>query len=183
PDGVIAEDAAGKTHDSEAGADRILAASRLWSRIASADSLAVGGFAYHPDRDPQGAWSGLPALLFRVPALAVMRRRGRTFVVAATREAEDLLDLAASPVRAPAARLSPAPRPSCSSAVRAAMRSRSRWRARSRAAATTRRTNASPRSSARARRTSPSIAWSHSSWSKRSVLSQRRSPPASPRWR
>ncbi|TMD27907.1 MAG: isochorismate synthase [Chloroflexi bacterium] len=104
PDGVIAEDAAGKMHDSEAGADRILAASRLWSRIASADSLAVGGFAYHPDRDPQGAWSGLPALLFRVPALAVMRRRGRTFVVAATREAEDLLDLAASPVRAPAAR-------------------------------------------------------------------------------
>ena len=104
PDGVIAEDAAGKMHDSEAGADRILAASRLWSRIASADSLAVGGFAYHPDRDPQGAWSGFPALLFRVPALAVMRRRGRTFVVAATPEAEDLLDLAASPVRAPAAR-------------------------------------------------------------------------------
>ena len=104
PDGVIAEDAAGKMHDSEAGADRILAASRLWSRIASADSLAVGGFAYHPDRDPQGAWSGFPALLFRVPALAVMRRRGRTFVVAATPEAEDILDLAASPVRAPAAR-------------------------------------------------------------------------------
>jgi len=104
PDGVIAEDAAGKMHDSEAGADRILAASRLWSRIASADALAVGGFAYHPDRDPQGAWSGFPALLFRVPALAVMRRRGRTFVVAATPEAEDLLDLAASPVRAPAAR-------------------------------------------------------------------------------
>jgi len=104
PHGVIAEDAAGKTLDSEPGDDRILAASRLWSRIASADSLAVGGFAYHPDRDPQGAWSGFPALLFRVPALAVMRRRGRTFVIAATPEAEDLLDLAVSPVRAPAAR-------------------------------------------------------------------------------
>ncbi len=105
PGGVALEDADGKTIDFEAGDNRILAASRLWHSLsASLDAIAVGGFAYRPDRDPGGAWSGFPALLFRVPALAVMRRRGRTFVSAATPDAESLLELTAATVRAPAAR-------------------------------------------------------------------------------
>jgi len=104
PGGVAVENADGKTIDFEPGENRLLAASRLWMRVASGDALAVGGFAYRPDREPGGAWSGFPALLFRVPALAVMRRRGRTFVVSATDDAEELLDLADTTVRAPSAR-------------------------------------------------------------------------------
>ncbi len=102
--GVGLEDSNGKTIDFESGDNRILAASRLWRRIASNDALAVGGFAYRTDRDTGGAWSGFPALLFRVPALAVMRRRGRTFAIAASPEAEELLELTPTAVRAPAAR-------------------------------------------------------------------------------
>jgi menaquinone-specific isochorismate synthase len=102
--GVTLEDSNGKTIDFESGDNRILAASRLWRRIASPGALAVGGFAYRTDRDPGGAWSGFPALLFRVPALAVMRRRGRTFAIAAAPEAEDLLELTPAALRAPAAR-------------------------------------------------------------------------------
>ena len=104
PGGVAAEDASGAQVDFEGGDDRILAASRLWRRLAPQQAVAVGGFAYRPDRDPSGAWSGFPALLFRLPALAVMRRRGRTFVTAATADAEELLDLAAPALRAPSAR-------------------------------------------------------------------------------
>jgi isochorismate synthase len=105
PGGVALEDADGRGLDFEPGDDRIAAASRLWKRAASSlDAVAVGGFAYRPDREPAGAWSGFPALLFRVPALAVVRRRGRTFVHAATAEAEQLLDLAPSALRAPSAR-------------------------------------------------------------------------------
>lgn len=103
-DGVALEDADGKVIAREPGADRILAASRLWRQIASSDALAIGGFAYRTDREPGGAWSGFPSLLLRVPALAVMRRRGRTFVISATPDAEELLDLSPSAVRAPAAR-------------------------------------------------------------------------------
>jgi isochorismate synthase len=102
-DGVTLEDPDGRVIDYEPGQDRILAASRLWRRLATDDAIAVGGFAYRPDRDPGGAWSGFPALLFRVPALAVMRRRGRTFVTAAAPDAEELLDLSGATVRAPAA--------------------------------------------------------------------------------
>ncbi len=103
-DGVTLEDPDGRIIDSEPGQDRILAASRLWRRLAADDdAIAVGGFAYRPDRDPAGAWSGFPALLFRVPVLAVMRRRGRTFVTAAAPDAEELLDLSGAAVRAPAA--------------------------------------------------------------------------------
>ncbi|TMG62131.1 MAG: isochorismate synthase [Chloroflexi bacterium] len=104
PGGVAVENADGKTIDFEPGENRVLAASRLWGRIATSDALAVGGFAYRPDREPGGAWSGFPALLFRVPALAVMRRRGRTLVVSATEDAEALLDLTATTARAPSAR-------------------------------------------------------------------------------
>ena len=50
--GVGLEDSNGKTIDFESGDNRILAASRLWRRIASNDALAVGGFAYRTDRDP-----------------------------------------------------------------------------------------------------------------------------------
>ena len=104
PGGVAAEDASGAQVDFEPGDNRILAASRLWQRLAPRDAIAVGGFAYRPDRDPGGAWSGFPALLFRLPALAVMRRRGRTFATAATPDAEQLLDLASPSLRAPSAR-------------------------------------------------------------------------------
>ncbi len=104
PDGVTLEDAGGKTIDREPGENRILAASRLWRRVGAGDALAVGGFAYRTDRDPGAAWSGFPSLLFKLPALAVMRRRGRTYVISASPEAEELLDLAPSAVRAPAAR-------------------------------------------------------------------------------
>ena len=106
PGGVTLEDAHGSTLEFEAGGDRLLAAARLWTRLSDSlgDAVAVGGFAYRPGRDPSGAWSGFPALLFRVPALAVKRSRGRTFVFAATPDAEALLELQASVVRAPAAR-------------------------------------------------------------------------------
>ena len=107
PGGVSLEDEAGRTIEEEKddSGSRILAAARLWRRVAPAEgAIAVGGFAYRPDRDPGGAWSGFPALLIRVPALAVMRRRGRTFVTAATPDAEALLDLSSTAVRAPGAR-------------------------------------------------------------------------------
>ena len=107
PGGVSLEDEAGRTIEEEKddSGNRILAAARLWRRVAPAEgAIAVGGFAYRPDRDPGGAWSGFPALLIRVPALAVMRRRGRTFVTAATPDAEVLLDLSSTAVRAPGAR-------------------------------------------------------------------------------
>src|SRR5436305_693386 len=70
--GVTLEDANGRRIDFEGGQNRILAAARLWQLIASSDAIAVGGFAYRPDREPGGAWSGFPAVLFRVPALAVL---------------------------------------------------------------------------------------------------------------
>ena len=105
PGGVALEDAEGRRVDYESGGNRILAASKLWERVATRDAIAVGGFAYRTDREPGGAWAGFPSLLFRVPALAVMRRRGRTFATTAAEEGELLLDLAgAAAVRAPAAR-------------------------------------------------------------------------------
>lgn len=108
PGGVVLENAGGESLEFEPGTDRIAAAARLWARFAEATPgvVAVGGFAYRPDRDPSGAWSGFPGLLLRVPELAVMRRRGRTFTYAATDEAEALLELGevASVTRAPAAR-------------------------------------------------------------------------------
>jgi isochorismate synthase len=81
PDGAALEDAGGRCLDIEAGEDRLAAAARLWRRLASEgdDLVAIGGFAFDPARDPEGAWRGFPAVLFRVPELAVMRSRGRTF--------------------------------------------------------------------------------------------------------
>ena len=80
PGGVALELATGEMVDFEPGDDRLLAAARLWRRLREnmapvgpigTGPIAVGGFAYRPDRDPGGPWSGFPALLFRVPALAV----------------------------------------------------------------------------------------------------------------
>jgi salicylate biosynthesis isochorismate synthase/menaquinone-specific isochorismate synthase len=104
--GVALEDAAGKVVDFEAGDDRLLGASRLWRRVCDSlgSPVAVGGFAYRPDREPSGPWSGFPALLIRVPALAVTRVRGRTYATAMTADADALLELSATGVRAPAAR-------------------------------------------------------------------------------
>ncbi len=104
--GVALENASGKVVDFEPGEDRLLAASRLWRRVAESlgDGIAVGGFAYRPDRDPGGPWSGFPALLLRVPELAVTRVRGRSFATAASGDAEALLELGATGLRAPAAR-------------------------------------------------------------------------------
>jgi salicylate biosynthesis isochorismate synthase len=113
PGGVAVELATGEIVDFEPGDDRLLAAARLWRRLRESIApagpigtgpIAVGGFAYRPDRDPGGPWSGFPAVLFRVPALAVTRVRGRTFATAATAGAEELLELAPTGVRAPAAR-------------------------------------------------------------------------------
>ncbi len=104
--GVALEDAAGRVIDFEAGDDRLLAASRLWRRVCGslAGPIAVGGFAYRPDREPAGPWSGFPALLLRVPELAVTRVRGRTYATAMTPDAERLLELSATAVAAQAAR-------------------------------------------------------------------------------
>jgi isochorismate synthase len=104
--GVALEDADGKTVDYEAGVDRLTAASRLWRRVCESlgGPIAVGGFAYRPDREPGGAWSGFPALLLRVPALAVMRVRGRTYATAVSPDAEALLELNVTGLRGPAAR-------------------------------------------------------------------------------
>jgi isochorismate synthase len=113
PGGVAVEDAGGVVIDFEAADNRLLGAARIWRRLcesfepagpAALGPIAVGGFAYRPDRDPSGPWSGFPALLFRVPALAVTRVRGRTFGVAAAAGAEALLELAHTSLRAPAAR-------------------------------------------------------------------------------
>ncbi|HUY62014.1 MAG TPA: isochorismate synthase, partial [Candidatus Dormibacteraeota bacterium] len=66
-------------------------AARLWERWAASGSgagdpglpgtglIGVGGFAFRPDRDPAGSWAGFPALLLRVPELAVVHVRDRSF--------------------------------------------------------------------------------------------------------
>jgi salicylate biosynthesis isochorismate synthase/menaquinone-specific isochorismate synthase len=111
--GVGLEEAGGKVVDFEPGDNRLQAAARLWRRLsesmappgsAGAVPIGVGGFAYRFDRDPSGPWSGFPAVLLRVPALAVTRTRGRTFATAAVAGAEDLLELTHTGLRAPAAR-------------------------------------------------------------------------------
>jgi isochorismate synthase len=117
PDGVALEDASGVVLDHEAGHDRVHAAARLWRRLREtlraqdagalppgAGPVAIGGFAYRTDRNPSGPWSGFPSLLLRVPALAVARVRGRTFITCSTPEAEELLDVEPSTARAPLAR-------------------------------------------------------------------------------
>ncbi|MFI5281667.1 MAG: isochorismate synthase MenF [Candidatus Dormibacterales bacterium] len=113
--GVALEDAEGRQIEFEPGDDPILAASRLWTRLATrlgvrqsspaaTGPVAVGGFAYRPDREPGGPWAGFPALLMRVPALAVTRVRGRTYASMIGPDAAHLLEIQPAAVRAPAAR-------------------------------------------------------------------------------
>src|SRR5260370_8410652 len=112
PGGVAVEDPNGEVVDFDPGTQRLLAAARMWRRLsasraagaAGVNPVAVGGFAYRPDRDPRGPWSGFPALLLRVPALALVRSRGRTFATAAGADAAELLDLAPRTPGVPAAR-------------------------------------------------------------------------------
>ena len=112
-EGAATIDAGGQVVDSEAG-PRLVAANALWERLARQLSpsgahlpatglVAFAGFAFRPDRDPGGPWSGFPSVLIRVPALAVTRVRGRTFASAAVPDGEDLLDLPDG-YRGPAAR-------------------------------------------------------------------------------
>jgi isochorismate synthase len=90
PGGAAVEDARGRRLDEERDPDRVAAVARLWHRLAAEQAadgpglpgtgmVALGGFAFDPGRDPAGPWRGFPAVLFRVPALAVTRVRGRTF--------------------------------------------------------------------------------------------------------
>lgn len=112
PGGVAVEDAGGQVVDFEPGTDRLLAAARMWRRLSASLSsdvstvnpVAVGGFAYRPDRDPGEPWSGFPALLLRVPALALVRARGRTFATSGGADAAELLDLEPRAISSPAAR-------------------------------------------------------------------------------
>src|SRR5258708_10268226 len=71
---------------------------------AVGNPVAVGGFADGPARDRGGPWSGFPALLLRIPELAVTRVRGRTYATAMSEDAEALLELTPTALRAPAAR-------------------------------------------------------------------------------
>jgi salicylate biosynthesis isochorismate synthase len=110
-DGAAVEDAGGTRIDEERGVQPLVAAHRLWARLApglaggeppglaGTGPVAVGGFAFDPTREPGGPWLGFPALLFRVPLLAVARVRGRTFAWGD----DEILDLEAG-LRAPAAR-------------------------------------------------------------------------------
>ena len=114
-DGVLVEDASGEVLDRETGSDRVQAAARIWRRLRASlrgagpmppgvGPVAMGGFAYRPDREPAGPWAGFPSLLLRVPALAVTRVRGRTYITCATAVAEELLDVEPSTTRPPLAR-------------------------------------------------------------------------------
>lgn len=89
PEGAALQDADGRLLESLRESNRLAAAARLWALLAAESSVgdgpvgtglvAVGGFAFDPGCEPSGPWAGFPAVLFRVPALAVTRVRGRTF--------------------------------------------------------------------------------------------------------
>ena len=92
PGGAVVEDARGRVVDEERSPDPLTAAARLWRRLSQREDpeasgqahpatglVALGGFAFDPAKEPGEPWQGFPALLFRVPALAVTRVRGRTF--------------------------------------------------------------------------------------------------------
>ncbi|HEX6349833.1 MAG TPA: isochorismate synthase [Candidatus Dormibacteraeota bacterium] len=113
PGGAALLGAGGEQLDFEPG-PVVAAAAALWTRLAARQGgaevgpagtglAAVGGFAFRPDREPAGPWAGFPALLLRVPALAVTRVRGRTYASSALPDAEELLEIPPS-FRAPAAR-------------------------------------------------------------------------------
>jgi salicylate biosynthesis isochorismate synthase/menaquinone-specific isochorismate synthase len=78
--GVALENAAGEVVDRESG-KRLPAAAAVWRRLSERlgpeGLLAIGGFAFDPDTEPGPPWTGFPALLFRVPRVAVTRTGGR----------------------------------------------------------------------------------------------------------
>ena len=87
--GAALQDGQGQILASEENANRLAAAASLWARFSAESNVgrgpvgtglvALGGFAFDPGQEPTGPWAGFPAVLFRVPALAVTRVRGRTF--------------------------------------------------------------------------------------------------------
>ncbi len=111
PGGVRAETAGGEVLEFESG-PALAAAAVLWTRLAgslAADGeaglpgtgpLALGGFAFRPDREPAAPWEGFPAVLLRVPGLVVSRVRGRTFACVLDPELEPLLELPSAPAAA-----------------------------------------------------------------------------------
>ena len=87
----------GIAHDIALGATpgALEQAAGAWRRLAGElgeAAVAIVGFAFRPDRDPGGPWAGFPALRIRVPALAVVRRRGRTHAVVAHPRGMELLE-------------------------------------------------------------------------------------------
>jgi salicylate biosynthesis isochorismate synthase/menaquinone-specific isochorismate synthase len=87
-DGAALEDADGRLLDREDHPDHLMAAARLWQRLVlrlrvpapdvpGAGLVAIGGFAFDPQRQPQPPWSGFPSVLFRVPALLLTRSDNR----------------------------------------------------------------------------------------------------------
>ena len=111
PGGAAVEDEQGETVDQEADPHPLRAAARLWGRLAprlgspgpqpGTGPVVLGGFAWDHDEEPGAPWDGFPAVLFRVPRLAVVRTRGRTFVWGD----EDLLEPAPGASAPPARRL------------------------------------------------------------------------------
>ena len=131
--GAAAEDPSGRVVDREEGTDRLLAAARLWTRIAGnaqgGPVLAIGGCAFRVDRDPGPPWQGFPAVLLRVPRLALRRQGDTTVAIRAGLDGSSAVDQSALavptagpadgtsspavPFRAPAARrlVTEVPRP------------------------------------------------------------------------
>jgi isochorismate synthase len=74
--GVALENDAGEVVDREFGR-RLPGAAAVWRRLTKRlgpeGLLAIGGFAFDPEAEPGAPWTGFPALLFRVPRVAVIR--------------------------------------------------------------------------------------------------------------
>jgi isochorismate synthase len=109
PGGAAVEDASGALVDREQDPHPLRAAVRLWARLAprlggpgpqpATGPLALGGFAWDPAREPDPPWDGFPAVLFRVPQLAVARVRGRTFAWGDEELLEPVAGVSAPPAR------------------------------------------------------------------------------------
>ncbi|MGH7922476.1 MAG: chorismate-binding protein, partial [Candidatus Dormibacteraceae bacterium] len=86
--GAAVEDADGRRLDAEEDQSPVLAADRLWQRLAptlgppgdepGAGPVAIGGFAHQPDRPARAPWEGFGGLLLRVPRLSVLQAGGHT---------------------------------------------------------------------------------------------------------
>jgi isochorismate synthase len=119
-EGARIESAAGEVLGRDGGPGRLAATARLWHRLAETVEaeerdavVAVGGFAFRPDRDPRHPWAGFPSALLRLPEVVVLRRdRAATaYGIVSGAPGSDrgcerwlgLLARAAVPFRAPAA--------------------------------------------------------------------------------